>query len=518
MEKQLTITCSPTKIHLNQWVIYGFCLLLSAVFFFLFGFNSPIYTFNSDPDFNWFLTMGHGIVAGKLPYRDLFDHKGPITYMIFAFACLFQNPQFVIWCIEVLCMSLFFFFTYRIAKKYLNTFYSFVATSIMALVIFSSWCRIYSAATVEEFCLPIYAYFLLCWLEFILDKQSWHWVRALCLGLCFGILFWVKYTLLFFMVAPMVIWLIISLRSKQYRTILSNLVMMLTGAIIITLPVLIIFAINHTLSDLFHVYFVINLTAYGTTSIKTVIDSINKFLWIGPILLVFLFYGVIRFTIKYWRNRAGWLLLISFLVTLLLLAYSSKKIVYYFAELIPYAILGVVDVLILISNKVKLPRHHYWLLPIIILVCFLCTMPLSPYYIHELKRNRSDYAPLVIADEIHSYEAANHTSATLFCYRIFDFGFYNAAKITPNNYFFGNNFFNENRFPEMYQSFRRYITEQTSDFVITERKTWEQEQDFLGQYYQPYRADINTCTYHYNKLKYYYYVNYDFVLLIKKSS
>ena len=511
----------PTKdynnqTNLNPWAAYGICLLISTIFFFLFGFNSPIYTFNSDNDYHWFLTVGHGMVAGKLPYRDMFEHKGPIVYFVMAFCCLFPNPNFIMLLIEIVSMSLFFYFTYRIANKRLNTFYSLLAVIIMTLTIFTSWCRTRSAATVEEFALPIYAYFLLCWLEFLLEKREWNWKRTLCLGLCFGIMFWVKYTLLYFVIVPMLIWFIQSLRNKAYRTTVTNILFILLGIIIVTVPIVIYFTSNHILHDLFHVYFIINLTAYGTTKLLTVLISFSIFFLIGPMVLFFIIWGVVRFSITHWRENSGRLLLTAFLITLALLIWSSKNITYYYSALIPYSILGIIDILDLVSQKLTLPHWHKRLYAIIVITCILACIPLS-VYTYEWGRNRKSYAPLAIADEIHNYEVNNNTTATMFCYHIGDFGFYNAAGIVPNNYYFANNVFDQNRFPEMYQAFNDYITNQTSDFVITERKTWDNEYDFLAQYYQPYHGNIEDSTYHYHKMHYFYYREFDFVLLIKKA-
>ncbi len=512
-----TSTTTPTNSSrpLNLWAVYGICLLIATIFFFLFGFNSPLYTFNSDNDYQWFMTLGHGLVNGKLPYRDLFEHKGPIVYFVTAFCCLFKNPNIVMLLLEIVSMSWFFFFTYRIAAKRLNTFYSLIAVSIMALAIFTSWCRTRSAATAEEFALPIYAYFLLCWLEFLQEKRHWNWVRALCLGLCFGIILWVKFTMFYFMIVPMMIWLIFSLRRRQYRIMVNNILMMLLGVTIITLPNLIFYAANHALGDLFHVYFIINLTSYGTNSFLKILQSFGAFFTMGPILLFLILWGVIRFSVQHWHSRDGWILLIAFLVTLALVGWSAKAIVYYYSELIPYAILGVVDLLALINTKLALPRHRKLLFTAITFACVLISIPFS-ILTYEWGRSKNDYAPLVVAEVIHTYEKEHDTQATMFCYKIWDFGFYNAANIVPNNRYFANNVFTVERFPAMYEGFRTYITEQTSDFLITELKTWNDENDFLAQYYQPYTGDITTSTYHYHRVANFYYTNYDFVLLFRK--
>jgi len=506
------------KTELNLWAVYGICFLISTIFFLLFGFNSPIYTFNSDNDYQWFMTMGNGLVHGKIPYRDLFEQKGPIVYFVTAFCCLFQNPGIVMLIIEILSMSLFFFFAYRICRKRLNSFYSLLALPILAFAVFTSWCRTRSGATVEEFMLPIYTYFLYCWLEFLLEKRQWNWLRSLCVGLCFGIMLWVKYTLFYFVLVPMLIWFIISLRRRQYRALIINILCMIAGILLISAPVLAFYAVHNALDDLFYVYFYVNLTAYGTDKGLIILSSFGLFFCIGPAVLILILWGVIHFAIRYWHEKSGWLLLIAFLVNLLLLVYSSKQISYYYTGLFPYAILGATDILNFFSKKLSITRYQKWIYTAITALCLLLAIPFS-IYTYEWGRDKNNYIPLVIADVVKDYEETNNTEATLFCYKIGDFGFYNVTNKVPNNYFFVQNVFNEKRFPEMFAAFNDYISQQTSDFIITNLYTWEQDvakEGLLSQYYSPYTGDTATSTYHFRKVHYFYYRHFDFVLLIKK--
>ena len=501
--------------ELNLWAVYGICLLISTVFFLLFGFNSPIYTFNSDHDFQWYMTVGNSLTKGKIPYRDIFEHKGPLVYFVFAFACLFANPGILILILEIICMSLFFFFTYRICKKRLNTFYSLIAIPLLAFAIFTSWCRIRSAAIVEEFALPIYAYFLLCWLEFLTEKKHWNWVRALCLGLCFGVLLWVKYTLFYFMLVPMIVWFILSLRRRQYRTLMINVLCIIAGVLIITAPILFFYALHHAIDDLFYVYFYINLTAYGASNLQSILSAAGLFFIIGPALVILIILGVISFSIKYWREQTGWLLLISFIINFILLTYSANTIAYYYSGLIPYCILGIISILEHINTKLTLQRYRKLIFITLVILCIGITIPFS-ILTYEWGRNKNEYTPLAIAEVIKNHQISEQKQCTLFCYKIYDFGFYNATNILPNNYFFVNSAFDENRFPKMYESFRASITNQTSDFVITHLSTWNNEKSFLSQYYRPYTNHAETSTYTYDKVKYYSRKTYKFILLIKK--
>ena len=511
-EKQTPYT---KHVELNLWIVYTICLFLSAIFFLLFGFNSPIFKFNTDHDYQWFMTMGNGLVNGKIPYRDLFEQKGPIVFFVTAFCCLFPKPGVIMLILEILSMSLFFFFAYRICHKILNSFYSLLAILLITFAIFTSWCRIFSAATVEEFMLPICAYVLLCWLEFLIEKHHWNSTRAMCLGICLSIMLWTKYTLLYFALTPLVSWLIISLRRQQYQTLVVNLAMMLCGAIIISTPILWFYALHHALDNLFHVYFYINLTVYTNTSLLTILSNFTYIFKIGPFILALIILGIIYFTIKHWTDRSGWLLLISFLVNIILISISTKGITYYYGVLIPYGILGALYFVNWLKTKFNLQQHAK-----IFFITFTCSLLLlcipCSVTTKDWGRKQNEYTPLVVAEVIQNYASTHNTEATLFCYKLWDYGFYNALNITPNQYYYANNYIPEEDFPAMYTAFEHYIKNQNSNFVITELDTWEKEKDFLGTYYQLYDKSLSNSTFSYNKNNYVVYKNYQFVLLIKK--
>ncbi len=499
--------------QLNQWIVYGICLLISTIFFFLFGFNSPIYKFNSDHDYQWFMTMGNGLVHGKIPYRDLFEQKGPIVYFVTAFCCLFQNPGIVMLFIEILSMSLFLFFAFQICNKRLNTFYALLALPILAFAIFTSWGHLRSASTMEEFCLPIYTYFLLVWLEFLEEKKQWNWLRSLCLGLCFGALIWIKYTLLYFVFFPLLVWFFISLRRRQYRRLIINLVCMLIGALIITTPIIIFYLSQNALDDLFYVYFYINLTAYAKTTKDDLWVNFKLSTIIGPIFIILILFGVIKFSIKNWHNSNGRLLLTAFLINFILLVYSCSRIGYYYNGLIPYSILGLIYIIEWSSkyfNKLK----KQIVFTCVFISCLVLCVPFS-ILTYELGRDKNEYVPLAVAEIINEYEKINNVDSTILCYKIFDYGFYNAAHKIPNNYYFARNVFRYKQLPELYISFEECITNQTCDFVITKLKLW-QDEDLLTQYYKPYTEDITDCTFHYRKVDYFRYEYLDFILLIRK--
>ena len=61
-------------------------MALSAVVLALCSKSSPLYAFNDWMDANIFFTMGKSMFRGKVLYRDVFDHKGPVLYFLYGLA------------------------------------------------------------------------------------------------------------------------------------------------------------------------------------------------------------------------------------------------------------------------------------------------------------------------------------------------------------------------------------------------------------------------------------------------
>ena len=96
-------------------------MLLSAVFIGLASKSSPLYPMNDWVDVHCFFTMGRSIWDGLVPYRDLYEQKGPVLYFLYALAALISSRSFIgVFLIEVLCYSMFLYFSGRIAQLYLT--------------------------------------------------------------------------------------------------------------------------------------------------------------------------------------------------------------------------------------------------------------------------------------------------------------------------------------------------------------------------------------------------------------
>ena len=94
------------KLFMNVW--FGFVLLLFAVSIFAFEMN-PI-TDIAGTDNGVFAYIGEGMRHGLMPYRDMFDHKGPLLYIINWAGMSMGIGYAGVWIIDILMYLLSFGF------------------------------------------------------------------------------------------------------------------------------------------------------------------------------------------------------------------------------------------------------------------------------------------------------------------------------------------------------------------------------------------------------------------------
>ena len=85
--------------------------ILIALYAFLIAFltlmlaskNSFLYPFNDWVDANAFFTVGKSMFHGIVPYKDLFEQKGPLLYFIYGIASIISFKSFLgVFILEVL--------------------------------------------------------------------------------------------------------------------------------------------------------------------------------------------------------------------------------------------------------------------------------------------------------------------------------------------------------------------------------------------------------------------------------
>lgn len=105
-----------------------YSLLLAFVFLAVCSKSSFLYPFNDWYDANDFLTLGKGMLHGLVPYRDLYEQKGPILYAAHALCALVPGPAFLgVYFLEVGALTCFLYHMSKIIRLYLRPAAAFTA-------------------------------------------------------------------------------------------------------------------------------------------------------------------------------------------------------------------------------------------------------------------------------------------------------------------------------------------------------------------------------------------------------
>ena len=264
-------------------IIWAF--IASLVFLLVFSWStSPLYlTYGGDSPF--FQTVGLGILQGKIPYVDLFDHKGPVPFFYNALGYSLGIGRCGVFVIQVISMTITLLLVRRTVALLGASPRKSRSITLLALIPLAVF--ITEGNQVEEWQLPYVALSLYLCCRYLLSKGDRHpaWM-GFVYGLCFGMVFlnrpndgvmWVGS--LFF--GLFLLWIV----RKRYSLILPNVGAFIGGFLCILAPILAYFACHGALPDLWYGMIVHNIQYAG--------DALFTWGGIGMILIPALFVTVI---------------------------------------------------------------------------------------------------------------------------------------------------------------------------------------------------------------------------------
>ncbi len=455
----------------HNYIIYFYCLLCSIIFLSICSKSSFLYPLNNWDDANSFFTMGKGMANGLIIYKDLFEQKGPLLYLIHAIAYIISNKTFIgIFIFEVISFSIFLYFANKTILLYFRKIHILWASPLMSFIILSSYVFI-SGDSAEEFCLPLLAISLYYFLNYYKNiyPQKMPTKQVIFNGVMAGLVMVIKYNLLGFWLGFAGFLCIGLLINKKVKEAFLSGLYFLFGMLIVALPWIIYFALNNALYEMIDVYFFVNISAYSENvsilnRILTAFKSAYGFA--GTLMhfsiITFLGYIYVIFSKTIIPNKYG-KFAITFTIFLTILGvYYGANHVYYFLILMTFIVLGTLFIANVIEKilKPKLINYTIFLTPIYILSFVILTCNNSVNYdFHNIKKE--DLLQYQFAQIIEKKE-----NPTLLNYGFLDGGFYTVTNITPNvKYFHKPNIKYEN-YPEIMDEQNRYIKDSIIDFVV----------------------------------------------------
>ena len=258
---------------LNKDIVFPSIIVFTMLILLLFVCPfSPFYRYCFEPDEICYRIVSKGLLSGKIPYRDLFDHKGPLLYFIYALGMLITGgSSFGIWIVFALINSASFFFLYKSARLFFDPDVSFAGVMLsIAFLFFDRYTIFVSGSKPEHIVLLLLLASEYIFLRRIYSKREkplediFTPKDMLLFGLLCGGVFVLKMNFCIYYLCFLGMYFLYQLFHKSFKSFFRNAAVFLGGIVAVCIPFMLFFAAHGALDDLIDTYFTFN-TRYART-------------------------------------------------------------------------------------------------------------------------------------------------------------------------------------------------------------------------------------------------------------
>ena len=259
----------------------GFCLIISLIVSTIFDL-SPFNQNFINQDSSVFLYIGERMRAGYVPYRDLFDHKGILLYVIQYLGELLPFENYAgVWVLEIVNMWVTAWLLLKISKLFTNkTVTSYI--SLIGVLIICGF-QFYSGGNyTEEWALPWVCLAIYIFLKYF-KTGTYRFSDIVWLGIGFAVVALLRVNMVTVWAAMMPVVIIKLILERKYKDIGHCAAGFLTGLLIITIPVLIYTIVTGCLDDMITCYIRFNFVySQDAGEWNRIMENIQQFLKLVP--------------------------------------------------------------------------------------------------------------------------------------------------------------------------------------------------------------------------------------------
>lgn len=420
---------------------YIYTAIVSAGIMTLVSRCSPFYAFNDWVDPHTMFTVGKGILHGMLPYRDVFEQKGPLLLLLHAAGALISDTSFLgIWIIEIISCFFFLLFSLQILKILMGR-EALAVLPVLALITFTSL-SFEQGDSAEEYCLPMLTYALTAGHRALREHRLPTRREWILIGVTSGCVLWMKFSMLGFYIGWIIALFIFSHKQKGLPELLRGIGLVAAGVLIISAPILIWFMADRGLSYLFDVYFYDNMFRYPKTADlyghlalhRNLINGLLNFIVFSTPVFILSLIGLIA-SGKREERHVYHLVLYSYLGLFLFIYFSGRFYTYYSLIFGAFAPFGFPPLAAAGDKILKKFRCHPETNTIRALSFCLCVLGAFIFSgnMRSLAFEKEDYPQYQAKDLI---EASGIEAPTLLNYGFLDMGVNMTAHMLPNQRFF----------------------------------------------------------------------------------
>ena len=444
-------------------------MLLAAVLVTICSQSSPLYPLNTWVDANCFFTVGKSMLFGKVPYRDLYEQKGPLLYALYALAYPISHRSFLgVWLLEIAAAFAFLCFSSCTIRQIIGRKSPLVL--LLSSVLVYTVPAFFKGGSAEELCLPLLMMAICYGTASIMQNRDLSIKEALLIGMSSGAVLWIKYSMLGFYFGFILVPAWRMVREKRFRQLLYLLLSIAAGVALISLPILLYFSLNGAISDLWTAYFYNNIFLYGNSSslngvVHNLLSGAASMLTFNDATILLTLFAVISLLREKNYAYAAFIGL-CFLFAFLLVYIGGITWIYYseiLCVLIPVGVAqlwkafseGIIGDRELEQAEKNRGKHVLGAFTAVLLIAAL----LGNGNARMLQYRKADLPQFQFAETI-----SETPDATLYNYGALDLGQYTVSDIVPSCRYFC---ILSIDLEEMYTEASRYISEGATDYIVS---------------------------------------------------
>lgn len=248
------------KRHCGKSIIILFFLLL---FSFIICMQSPINPFSAHGtswvDSSVFKYIGGRMAKGDVPYKDMFDHKGPIIYFLNLIG-YYIAPNRGIWVIEFIFMFLSLLGAYKVARLFCSAIQSLFIVMIAMSLIFS---YLEGGNLVEEYAMTFQIWAIYIYIEYLINDRITGMRVVLC-GIFFACVLFLRPNMISVWIVFSIAVLLRNIKEKNLKNLIVFLTEFICGMALIIIPSVVYLLLNNAFIDFWFDYIKFNIMYSGT--------------------------------------------------------------------------------------------------------------------------------------------------------------------------------------------------------------------------------------------------------------
>ena len=471
--------------------------ILIFIFFTAFAFailyictaSSPRYATNPWNDANAFLTVGKAMANGLTVYKDIFEQKGPLLYLIHALACFISDTSFTgVYVMQSLSLCVTSFAAYKLASLYVGTGWSVASAVLTCFVTVNSSCYYYGDSA-EEFCLPFLMISIYYFCRYFKNTEQALPKRSVffLVGFFAGCVAMIKFTVIGFWFAwAAYISLYTLFAKKDFKKAVINALVFLGGMGAAIAPWIVYFAVKGGLRDFIYTYFILNATAYPMTEKLSFFARLWKPIYIigtnlasSPAVLILSGLGMTAFlfTNIFTEKKLFSRLSVPFVCCLgiYIIYFGIRSYSYYLLPLSAFTVFSFISVFFVAGKLIKGKAEK--IVSAVVCAVLIVASVIGGNYLNICSTDLPRKGESTIQSEAVRYIKSHNSDGIILNYGCLDTGIYLAADQLPVFRHFEEQNLLYEKYSENVDEQNRYINEHLADFVVTVIKPEETVED-----------------------------------------